>query len=482
MKTAPSPHGLASTTTSPLARPMARGAAWHVWGVMRGGFALPLSRYYHMAPKKRLRKPLVKGAAPDSPPTDTSSPVKQEEGPAYEAPNLLNPQTGAHPPPAETALVQATVAPQGERDSEKPASLGLIIIENYTVAAPFSCYCCVDIVLKNQPDAELHLASQEHHLAHGAFLAAEGEGMSQDDVDFVKAFDRYVEPRPAASKLALLRASVSTPKPHPRALEPALCAAAPDSLPSASAAQPQTPATSAGSGVKIMKASPLPNPRPETPARITRIGSGARMRVHHGEGTKADQALAQQILENDLEGKASPARPTKGAARPFEGPIPWYDYVCGRTLATMEEALQHFAQSDHRAATDAFLAANWDALQENDPASLQVLLSTIKARNNPSGFAERLAASFRKANECSTPAGSPAAPCAQGLRRTDGGGCGFRPSAQRLRTVAHTGGQREEPDRECVHDWGGGNPGVEGQIPRDSYAGLLHLVQDPDPL
>jgi hypothetical protein len=76
----------------------------------------------------------------------------------------------------------------------------------------------------------------------------------------------------------------------------------------------------------------------------------------------------------------------------------------------MEEALQHFAQSDHRAATDAFLAANWDALQENDPASLQVLLSTIKARNNPSGFAERLAASFRKANECSTPAGSPAAP------------------------------------------------------------------------
>jgi hypothetical protein len=47
-------------------------------------------------------------------------------------------------------------------------------------------------------------------------------------------------------------------------------------------------------------------------------------------------------------------------------------------------------------ATDAFLAENWGLLQENDPAALQILLSTVKIKNNPAGFAERLATTRRK--------------------------------------------------------------------------------------
>ena len=369
--------------------------------------------------KKKSRKAQVTDAAPDTPPMITSSPVKQEEGSAAVAPNLPTAQTGAPPLPAETAPVQASAAPQDAKDYEEIDSLGFITIGSHTVASPFTCYCCTDVVLKNQQNAETHLASQEHHLAHEAFLVAEGGGMSQEDVAFVKAFDRFVEPRPAASKLAILRASVSTQKPPTRGLvsanstappPPLRFAAAPGSLPSASDAPPQPPASPAAGGAKITKAPSTPTPKPETPARLTRQSSGARQRVHHGEGSKEDQALVQQCLENDLEGKASPARPSNGAARTFEGPIPWYDYVCGRTLSTMEEAQQHFAQRDHRAATDAFLAANWDLLQENDPASLRVLLTTIKARNNPSGFAERLAASCRKAIEGGTPAGNPASP------------------------------------------------------------------------
>lgn len=129
----------------------------------------------------------------------------------------------------------------------------------------------------------------------------------------------------------------------------------------------------------------VPPQRPPTTARITRRSSGGLTRKNHGEGPAGDGELAMRMQVQEVEGTASPLKP-KPQVRPkvdrddLKLTMPWFDFVCNRQLQTEDEARKHFAEGSHRKAVEAFLTKHREQLEEEEPESIKVLLSTLPAR------------------------------------------------------------------------------------------------------